>query len=74
MGVCIVVNMAKGKQWEDVQLLSFDLPVQTVESTIRVSTYHAILIYSIYSTALLMSNVGLYTLHLLQGPVTDRRF
>jgi hypothetical protein len=69
--VCVVVNMAKGKQWEDVQLLSFDLPVQTVEFTIRVSTYHAILIYSI---TLLMSNVGLYTPHLLQGPVTDRRF
>jgi mediator of RNA polymerase II transcription subunit 14 len=36
-GVCAVVNMAKEKQWEDVQLLSFDL--QTVEFT-YVGTYH----------------------------------
>src|SRR6266403_3995350 len=28
---CVVVNMAKEKQWEDVRLLSFDL--QTVEFT-----------------------------------------
>ena len=64
--LCVVVNMAKQKQCEDVRLLPFDL--QVVEFT-----YASVRIAQ-SSTTLLMPNVGLYTLHPLQGLVTDRWF
>ena len=57
MEVCVVVNIAKVKQWEDIWLLSFDL--QTMEFT-----YVSVHIMPSSSTTLLMPNVRLYTLHL----------
>jgi hypothetical protein len=64
--LCVVVNMAKQKQCEDVRLLPFDLQgVEFTYASVRIAQS---------STTLLMPNVGLYTLHPLQGLVTDRWF
>jgi hypothetical protein len=67
MWECVVVNMAKEKQWEDVRLLSFDL--QTVKFA-----YAPVRTTPTSCTTLLTHNVGLHTLHLPQGPATDGRF